>query len=136
MIKTGLFDRSHLSVLKRAVDVYAQRHQVTAANISNVETPGYQARRLKFEEMLDGAGMSLAGTRTHAGHLPIGMQDPATTRPESVETGGDYDNGVNNVDIDTEMTTLATNDLSYRMATRLLSMRYSVLRGAIKGRVG
>jgi flagellar basal body rod protein FlgB len=40
------------------------------------------------------------------------------------------------VDIDTEMTTLATNDLSYRMATRLLSMRYSLLRGAIKGRVG
>ena len=136
MIKTGLFDRSHLSVLKRAVDVYARRHQITAANISNVETPGYQARRLKFEEMLDGAGMSLAGTRTHAGHLPIGMQDPAATSPESVETGSDYDNGVNNVDIDTEMTTLATNDLSYRMATRLLSMRYSVLRGAIKGRVG
>ena len=47
----------------------------------------------------------------------------------------DFDNGVNNVDIDGEMTTLATNDLSYRMATRLLSMRYNVLRGAIKGQV-
>ena len=74
MIKTGLFDKDHLSVLKKAIDVYSGRHQVTGRNISNV-------------------------------------------------------------DIDNEMTNLATNDLSYRMATRLLSMRYSMLRGAIKGQI-
>jgi flagellar basal-body rod protein FlgB len=135
-MKTGIFDQSHLAVLKRAVDVYARRHRVTATNISNVETPGYQAQRLKFEEMLQGADARLAGVRTHPGHLPIGAGGLEETAPRTLETGSDYDNGVNNVDIDSEMTTLATNDLSYRMATRLLSMRYSVLRGAIKGRVG
>ena len=135
-MKTGIFEQSHLTALKRAVDVYARRHRVTASNISNVETPGYQAQRLKFEELLQGADARLTGVRTHPGHLPIGGGGLETTAPRTVETDSDYDNGVNNVDIDTEMTTLATNDLSYRMATRLLSMRYSVLRGAIKGRVG
>ena len=52
-----------------------------------------------------------------------------------MDAAGGFDNGVNNVDIDHEMTNLATNDLSYRMATRLLSMRYNVLRGAIKGQI-
>ena len=118
------------------MDVYARRHQVTAANLSNVETPGYAAQRLRFEDMLNGADARLRGVRTHPGHLPIGPRGPAGTGPVIEETGSDYDNGVNNVDIDTEMTTLATNDLSYRMATRLLSARYSVLRGAIKGSVG
>jgi hypothetical protein len=33
------------------------------------------------------------------------------------------------------MATLATNDLSYRLATRLLSMKYNLLRGAITGQV-
>jgi hypothetical protein len=33
------------------------------------------------------------------------------------------------------MADLATTDLSYRLATRLLSMRYNTLRGAIKGRM-
>ncbi len=37
------------------------------------------------------------------------------------------------MDIDTEMTELATNDLSYRLATRLLSMRYGMLRGSHPG---
>ena len=108
MIKTGLFNQSHLAALKKAVGVYAQRHRVTAENISN---------------------------RTHPAHLPIGGGDLSETRPEVVENGSGYDNGVNDVDVDLEMTNLATNDLSYRMATRLLSMRYSVLRGAIKGQM-
>ncbi len=135
MIKTGLFDQAHLAVLKKAVDVYARRHEVTAQNISNVETPGYQAQRVKFEELLSNEQMRLRGYTTHRNHLPIGGQDFAGARDEIVDADGNFDNGVNNVDIDNEMTNLATNDLSYRMATRLLSMRYNVLRGAIKGQI-
>jgi flagellar basal-body rod protein FlgB len=136
MIKTGLFDKSHLNDLKKAVDVYAQRHQVTAQNIGNVETTDYRAQKLKFEELLDSEQMRLRGYRTHRNHIPIGRQSLDATRERAVDADSDFDNGVNNVDIDTEMTTLATNDLSYRMATRLLSQRYNMLRGAIRGRTG
>ena len=136
MIKTGLFNKAHLSDLKKAVDVYAQRHQVTSQNISNVETPGFEAQKLKFEELLDNESMRLRGYKTHRNHIPIGHQGAHGTRQEVVDASTNFDNGVNNVDIDQEMTTLATNDLSYRMATRLLSQRYNVLRGAIKGHIG
>ncbi len=135
MIKTGLFDQEHLAVLKKAVDVYGRRHQVTAQNISNVETPGYQSQRLKFEELLSTERMRLKGYQTHRNHFPIGGGNFEQARDEIVDSEGGFDNGVNNVDIDNEMTNLATNDLSYRMATRLLSMRYNVLRGAIKGQI-
>ena len=135
MIKTGLFDKTHLATLKKAVDVYARRHQVTTQNIANVETEGYRTQKLKFEEMLSGAQRRLQGLRSHAGHMPLGQSDIADTRPEIEDMATDYDNGVNNVDIDKEMTELATNDLTYRLATRLLSMRYSMLRGAIKGQM-
>lgn len=135
MLKTGLFDKAHLVTLKKAVGAYAQRHQVTAQNIANVESPGYRAQKLKFEELLTGAGSSIEGYRTHPNHIPIGRQGIGSVRPESEYSQSDYDNGVNNVDIDAEMADLATNDLSYRLATRLLSQRYSVLRGAIKGQM-
>ncbi|MFT5232893.1 MAG: flagellar basal-body rod protein FlgB [Candidatus Krumholzibacteriia bacterium] len=136
MIKTGLFDKAHLSNLKKAVDVYAQRHQVTSQNISNVETPGFRAQKLKFEEMLDNENMRMRGYSTHRNHIPIGNQGVHSARESVEDANVNFDNGVNNVDIDQEMTTLATNDLSYRMATRLLSQRYNVLRGAIKGHIG
>lgn len=135
MIKTGLFDQNHLATLKKAVVVYARRHEVTAQNISNVETQNYKAQRYKFEEMLDGSSRRLQGVRTNDNHIALGRGDLAGTQGETTDSESFFDNGVNNVDIDQEMTTLATNDLSYRLATRLLSMRYTMLRGAIKGQI-
>jgi len=135
MIKSGLFDRNYLSTLKKAVDVYARRHTVTARNIANVETPGYRAEKVKFEEMLNRSRMSIEGTTTNPRHIPIGPHNPMDIEEQVVNSETGFDNGVNDVDIDTEMTNLATTDLSYRMATRLLSMRYNMLSSAIKGRV-
>lgn len=134
MVTTGIFSHEHLSDLKSALGVYAQRHGVVAENIANVETSGYEARELRFEDLLSGARLRLAGARTQAGHLPLGARRLDDAEPEVRDLATDYDNGTNNVDIDAQMTDLATNDLSYRLATRLLSMRYGMLRGAIRGR--
>lgn len=133
MIRTGAFDSPQINMLKKALDVYARRHEVTVQNVANVETGGFRAQKVKFEEMLSSQQMRLQGYATHPDHLPIGAGSPADVRDEVVDSGTDFDNGVNNVDIDAEMTMLATNDLSYRLATRLLSGRYNTLRGAIRG---
>lgn len=134
MLRTGIFDRSHLVTLKKAVDAYARRHRVTAQNIANVETRGYRAQKLRFEELLRADGPHIEGYRTHPDHLPIGRRGIGDVEPATADLRTDYDNGVNNVDIDAQMAELATNDLSYRLATRLLSARYSTLRSAITGR--
>lgn len=133
MIKTGFFNNAHIDMLKKALDVYAKRHEVTVQNVANIETGGYRAQKVKFEEMLSSEQMRLRGYTTHPDHMPIGAQDAGDVREEVVEARNDFDNGINDVDIDGEMTTLATNDLSYRLATRLLSGRYNTLRGAIRG---
>ncbi|MEZ4388767.1 MAG: flagellar basal body rod protein FlgB [Candidatus Krumholzibacteriia bacterium] len=134
MIAQGIFTGSHLDQLKKALDVYSRRHKVVADNIANVETSGYGAREFRFEDLLTGADLRLQGARTHANHLDLGRRDFDRTEGEVRDTRSDFDNGVNNVDIDKEMTDLATNDLSYRLATRLLSMKYQTLRTAVRGR--
>lgn len=134
MVTTGIFSHEHLNDLKTALNVYARRHGVVSENIANVETQGYKVRELRFEDLLSGERLRLAGTRTQPGHLPIGARGLDDADPEVRDAATDYDNGVNNVDIDAQMTDLATNDLSYRLATRLLSMRYGMLRGAVRGR--
>lgn len=135
MIRTGFFNNAHIDMLKKALDVYAKRHEVTVQNVANVETGGYRAQKVKFEEMLSSEQMRLRGYTTHPDHMPIGARNPGEMQEEIEDARTDFDNGVNNVDIDGEMTTLATNDLSYRLATRLLSGRYNTLRGAIRGRL-
>jgi len=134
MFNQGIFEGSHLNHLKTALGVYARRHKVVADNIANVETTGYSAREFRFEEYLAGADLRLEGARTSDNHLDLGRRDFDGTSGEIHKTDTDFDNGINNVDIDKEMTDLATNDLSYRLATRLLSMKYANLRSAIRGR--
>jgi flagellar basal-body rod protein FlgB len=137
MIQPTLFDRARLEGLKKALVVYSQRHRVVSENVANVETAGYRAREYKFEELLrTSAGPGrLAGTRTDQHHLPVGRREAALTDGQVAEQESDVDNGVNNVDVDREMAELATTDLSYRLATRVLSMKYRILREAVSGQV-
>lgn len=137
MIQATLFDRARLDSLKKALGVYAQRHRVVAENIANVQTEGYRAREYQFEDLLAKAGAPsrVAGTQTDAHHLPVGLRTPELTDGREAEQENDVDNGVNNVDVDREMAELATTDLSYRLATRVLSMKYRILREAVTGQV-
>jgi flagellar basal-body rod protein FlgB len=136
MISRDIFAGAHLGELKKALDVYAARHRVVADNIANVETAGYRARELRFEDYRAGETLRRQGARTDPGHLHLGRRRLDAVEGQPAYAASDYDNGVNNVDIDREMTDLATNDLAYRLATRLLSMKYQNLRSAIRGRAG
>ncbi|MBU0743705.1 flagellar basal body rod protein FlgB [bacterium] len=136
MFDITIFDHAHLDHLKKALTVYTRRHRVVSENIANVETAGYRAQEYRFEELLRKAGRGgLRGTQTHAAHMPIGARSLRDTEGETAAQDGGYDNGINDVDVDSEMTSLATTELSYRLATRVLSMKYNQLREAVSGRV-
>ncbi len=130
-----LFARTGLDLLKRSLDAYTLRQKVIAENISHAETPGYRARSVDFETRLQAAmgtkdGMSL--TRTGGGHLP----SPTAPLPAAkVMNASDraLDNGVNDVNMDLEMAALAETNLRHKLATRILSMKYQLLRSAVRG---
>ena len=46
-----LTDRT-MAVLQKSLDLRAEKQQVIAGNIANVDTPGYSARKMNFEESL------------------------------------------------------------------------------------
>lgn len=135
MIAANMFDESHLAVLKRALASYSLRHRVVADNLSNINTPGYRAQQVDFETALADASrpLTLKGFVTERGHLPLGV--PAGPVPaEIAPLGEEFDNGINDVNVDREMGELVKNDLAYRLSTRLLARRYQGLRTAITGR--
>ena len=87
-------------------------------NIANVETPGYQAKVVNFEDSLADA---IAG----------GNPD-ATTATVTRSTGPTRLNG-NNVAIDREMTNLTETELRHQLSISALNAKYRLLRTAITG---
>ena len=136
-----LFDKTRIPLLETALNAYALRNKVSAANIANINTVGYKAKSVSFEEELSGAlNQAVPTARTNDRHIPLG----STARPDSpariIEDrsgpGTEKDelsSGVNNVDIDHEMAELAKNQIRFRFAARLVSESFKGIQKSIRG---
>jgi flagellar basal-body rod protein FlgB len=107
---------STTQVLTWGLAAASLRHSVTANNIANLNTPGFKGSHVQFEAELAAAldrGVAPSGPRI--------VQDTQTLgRPDG-----------NNVDVESEMVTLAENQLWYSAMTRQLSDHFARLESVI-----
>ncbi|MCD6378833.1 flagellar basal body rod protein FlgB [bacterium] len=137
MMNYNFLSRTGIGRLKTALDAYALRQSVTAQNIANVQTPGYEAKHLSFEKNLNRAltnQLKMTPVRQPPGSIPISFSARSPLKLE--KNNEEYFNGVNNVNIEKEMVILAKTTLSYRMVTKITNGVISKLRSAITGKVG
>jgi flagellar basal-body rod protein FlgB len=127
-------DRTTLEVLARALEAASLRQEAIAQNLANVDTPGYKAIEVSFEDRLRAA---LARTDalpmrvTHPKHM-AGSSPDVAARPVLVRRTGTVSRADgNNVDPEAEMAALAQNQLTYSALTRLVSEKYSLLKYTI-----
>jgi len=111
-----VFSSVSFDAMASALDGLSLRQRVIADNISNVQTPGYQAKRVEFEDALSkavshGSGHAAASTRTSL--------EP--TREDG-----------NNVNLDTEVLSNIDTGLRYQLATRAVDNQFSLLRAALR----
>ena len=135
MLKEMLFGYAPDKLLGKMLDKSALAQRVISSNVANVGTPGYERLGVSFDEALRKAALSLRSTmhRTDPRHMPA-ADAIGKVEPETVKVADGYWNGINNVNIDREMTDLAKNQLDFDMASRLLNGRFNGLRTAIRGR--
>lgn len=127
----GISGFQHTSrILERTLDALGLRHRVTAHNIANVNTPGYQPRQVSFEESL-GQAMRIDAQNRQANVTSVNSatnfriniaQQPVTM----LRADG------NGVDVDKEMVTIAKTVIAYNAITTLTSRLYSRVRLAVK----
>ena len=125
----------HLDLTAKVMDFQLQRQNIVSANLANINTPGYKARRLEFEKDLQAAlGISESGamTRTHPNHLPVAGS------PESMEASVTQSltprvvQGVDNVDLDAEMAAMAKNNLLYSTLTTVMQKNFAGMKQIIQ----
>lgn len=95
-----------------------ERRRAAEDNIANVETPGFQASVVSFEDSLRDA---VANGRP--GRLDV--ETERSTAPTRL-------NG-NNVDVADQVTVLTDTSLRHQLAVQMLNAKFNVLRTAIGG---
>lgn len=105
------------AALMSAVQGLSARSRATADNIANIQTPGFQARRVAFEEAVSEAAVD--GGRSLTGHTTARSLEP--TRLDG-----------NNVNLDTETLSHIDTGMRYQLALRAMDDRFAVTRAALR----
>jgi flagellar basal-body rod protein FlgB len=110
-----VFESTTIRALTSALDGLAERQRTIANNIANVNTPGYHARRVSFEDAL---------ARSVANH------DGAVSATESLSTDPTRLDG-NNVNLDTETLDNIETLLRYQIGTQAVNQQFQSVRAAL-----
>jgi len=134
IIQKQVIDKSGIPLLKRLLHVVAGSQKVTADNIAHVSTPGYKSKSIDFHKEMAAAlkKEKVNLQTTNPNHIP------SPEKPKGIKTIINDDendqSGVNNVDIDKEMATLAENQILFAYGARAAMQKFTTLKNVIRGR--
>jgi len=134
-----------MQTLKKAMQVRSKRNDILTSNIVNMDTPGYEAKDLPFEKIMQKQMKKtesdiLATNDFHqsdSNKLKLAVTDKSHFDINKNYFHGDnleisLERGTpNNVDIDIEMAKLAMNNLEYQSYVNSLIKQFDILKTAI-----
>ncbi len=125
----GLFGKTW-RVVAESLKLRLARNDVIAANIANVDTPGYRRKVLPFEKIMQAylKGEPKLET-TNPRHIkPTPFEPPVTTETDWTPP----DEGTpNNVSLEDEMARLTENTILYQATIQALMKELQILKDAI-----
>lgn len=134
LIDKLLFSDQTPLALKKGMDFQSARNLLIATNISNMETPGYKAKDINFEEQLRGVMKTkgqLQMRKTNSKHFGPSNEALKALEPLPFELTDPAKSNGNNVNIDKEMAKLAENQILYTAFIQLAMKRGSTVRSAV-----
>ena len=119
---------NYINVLQQATDASWLRNTILSNNIANVDTPNYKRKDVQFETYLI-EQMAGGDTMDHY----VDTMDLSTIEPTIYmdQSNLSYRMDGNNVDIDTENSELAKNQIKYNVMTDAISQEFSRIRTAL-----
>jgi flagellar basal-body rod protein FlgB len=106
-----------MRAIEASLDGLAARQRVTAQNLANLDTPGYLAGRVSFEDSL---------AEALADGVPETTEISTSTSADPTRLNG------NNVNVDDEHLSLVETGLRYQLAVESMNNKFRVLRAAIR----
>jgi len=133
----SLFD-GKINIMGGSLGLRLSRHSMASTNLANMDTPGFRAKHLKFEDVLaqhlTTGPNELEAAQTNVNHIPTKDPNRAFARANNSVKYSPYgwdENDDDILDIDKEMTLLTKNQLIYNTTVQMLAKSFEGLKYAI-----
>lgn len=139
-MQANLFDSTTIPVLQEVVKFNQARHAVLAANIANMDTPGYKVRDISVEDFQSRLQQAIEEQR----QAPLaqslspgeaGFVNPAPLAEVAKNSQTILHHDQNNVDIEQQVSEMVKNQMQHNMALALLTKQFQMLETAISEKV-
>jgi flagellar basal-body rod protein FlgB len=118
--------------LEKGLNYSSLKQEVISQNIANVDTPNYKAKEVRFKDVLNQSMIqSKEAYRTDPRHFHFNVASSSTNIVDQKNVT--YNNNGNSVDMDKEMSDLATNQIYFDAMTEQLNLKFNSLKDVIKG---
>ncbi len=119
-----VFDKT-IQMMQDRLSLNSLNQKLISGNLANINTPGYKAKEVSFEETLRQSleDQVLHMVRSNGNHMAPDDPVQAMEHPEIVENGA--------VDLDNEMVKLTKNSIEYQYMVSMLNKKLSMLKMAI-----
>lgn len=127
------FDKA-LGIHEQALQARIKRAEVLANNLANADTPGYKARDVDFQAMMQQAKDSMSGLaldRTNDAHIGGGSGDGAGELKYRVPYQPSVDG--NTVDAQQEQARYMRNAMDFQASFQFLNSKFAGLTKALRG---
>ena len=115
-----------MNVLERVIRQTSIRNGILTSNIANVDTPNYQAKDVKFSQVL---GNEMGMTITDARHIQAGSGENASAEIEEEDTKSWSDK--NNVEMDQEVAKMTENAMLFEAGITLFKKKIQMFKNAL-----
>lgn len=127
-----IFETSKSAAMERSLSALWQRNQMISTNLANVDTPGYKAKKLAFEGMLQHELRSVEKATSMTRSEKVARVSATQTHVYNDPTLSVRADG-NNVNPDNEQIELARTQLQYQALRDKIKGHYTSLKYAISG---
>ena len=134
-MNTGPLGDSTIGTARAWLTGLSRRQQAISDNIANIDTPGYVAKEVPFEQELQraiGTGSSRLAT-TDARHIAASTSSRNQPGMQAAQALTSQRRDGNSVDIDQQMVSLAETQMRYQAAASALNTKIATLRNVIRG---
>ena len=124
------FDKA-LGVHPYALQVRAERAQILAGNLANVDTPGYLARDMDYQQILGEVASQVASghqATDSSTRASLDLQEPLYRIPFQTSADG------NTAELGVEQAKFGNNSMDFQTSLTFLNMKINGLAKAIEGR--
>ncbi len=126
--------QSTIKLLENFANYCALRNKIISQNIANVGTENYHTQNVEFKNVLNDNMTALLKT-DDSRQIGANPSDEVPSYKIVTDKSNDNVSGVNNVDIDKQMSELAVNNLNFQFTSKKIGDYFRNIQMVIKGDV-